>query len=311
MAQLILERISLPVVQEVEHFAGTLRDGKGFGSSGTASVRSQRHQERCQLCKLHSVTADELPLKNGINKDELEAGSSPFEVELNDCTCQEEAASNVGSEDVGSEGTAATCTSQPPDCFAGGWGYEREYESPPPPPPALDPPHSTRQLRSSAPPLTDVLRLAPPEIVLTGPEGKEVQYLVRRLRYHDELTRMQPLVARKRVAHRLLHSRRQRQKSRLRPDIFRSLVHWAQECPQVDVFASPETRHVRRFWHRHQDRPRAESWGDKFLFVHNPPHSRYKDVVAKIVGDGARGIAILPVDKAQSWFWALGETAVD
>ena len=135
VAQLILERISLPVVQEVEHFAETLRDGKGFGSSGTASVRSQRHQERCQLCKLHSVTADELPLKNGINKDEFEAGSSPFEVELNDCTCQEEAASDVGSEDVGSEGTASTCTSQPPDCFAGGWGYEREYESPPPPPP--------------------------------------------------------------------------------------------------------------------------------------------------------------------------------
>ena len=138
-----------------------------------------------------------------------------------------------------------------------------------------------------------------------------MQCLVRRLRYQDELTRMQRLVARKRVAHPLLHSRRQQQKSRLRPDIFHSLVLWAQECPQIDVFASPETRHVRRFWHRHQDRPWAESWGDKFLFVHNPPHSRSKHAVAKIVGDGARWIAILPVDKAQSWFWALREIAVD
>ena len=119
------------------------------------------------------------------------------------------------------------------------------------------------------------------------------------------------MVARKRSAHRRLHSRRHRQKSRLCPDIYRSLVHWAQEYPQIDVFSSPETRHVRRFWHRHQDRPWAESWGDKFLFVHNLPHSRFKDVVAKMVCDGARRIALLPVDKGQSWFWAFGEIVVD
>ena len=34
-------------------------------------------------------------------------------------------------------------------------------------------------------------------------------------------------------------------------------------------------------------------------------------MVAKIVGDGARGIALLPVDKAQSWFWGFGEIAVE
>ena len=202
IAQIVLERIALPEVQGVDQLPDTQRGDKGFGSTGS-SVCATTHRERCPLYHIHAVAAEELSLQP--NVDTAHDTVSPFEVEVIDCTCQEETASDVGSEDIGSEGTVFTCTSQPPDCFAGGCGYEREYESSPHP--GLQSPSSTQQLRNRAPPPTDILCFVTPGMTLTSPEAKEVQYLVRRLRYHDRLTRMQRMVARKRSAHRRLHSR--------------------------------------------------------------------------------------------------------
>ena len=39
IAQLIIERISMPIVREVEELPQTEREGKGFGSSGTKKIR--------------------------------------------------------------------------------------------------------------------------------------------------------------------------------------------------------------------------------------------------------------------------------
>ena len=153
IAQILLERIALPEVQEVDQLPDTQRGDKGFGSTGS-SVRATTHNERCPLYHIHALAAEELSLQPNLDTAHdsvspfevfflvfLTASTCsgadlphpPFEVEVTDCTCQEETAFDVGSEDLGSEDTVSTCTSQPPDCFAGGPGYEREYESPPAP----------------------------------------------------------------------------------------------------------------------------------------------------------------------------------
>ena len=146
IAQIVLERIALPEVQEVDQLPDTQRGDKGFGST-RSSVRATTHKGQCPLYHIHALAAEELSLQP--NVDTAHDTVSPFAVEVTDCTCQEDTASDMGSEDVGSVGTVSTCTSQPPDCFAGGWGYEREYESPKLP--ALESPTSCQQVRSRSP----------------------------------------------------------------------------------------------------------------------------------------------------------------
>ena len=51
-------------------------------------------------------------------------------------------------------------------------------------------------------------------------------------------------------------------------------------------------------------------WSDPMLWVH-APKSQWGPTVNKILIDQAKGIAMIPVDKTKSWFWSLGEVAID
>ena len=41
------------------------------------------------------------------------------------------------------------------------------------------------------------------------------------------------------------------------------------------------------------------------------PRAQWGPVVQKILVDQAKGVALIPVNKSKSWFWSLGEVAVD
>ena len=53
-----------------------------------------------------------------------------------------------------------------------------------------------------------------------------------------------------------------------------------------------------------------QRWGAEMLFL-LPPERCYRRVIDKILLEGARGILLVPVTKEASWYWALGELAVD
>ena len=52
------------------------------------------------------------------------------------------------------------------------------------------------------------------------------------------------------------------------------------------------------------------SWSAPLLLV-QAPQVKWGAAVQTLLVDQAKGIAVIPVDKAKSWFWGLGEVAVD
>ena len=51
-------------------------------------------------------------------------------------------------------------------------------------------------------------------------------------------------------------------------------------------------------------------WSDSLLWV-QAPRAKWGAAIQKILVHQAKSIAVIPVDKTKSWFWALGEVAVD
>ena len=51
-------------------------------------------------------------------------------------------------------------------------------------------------------------------------------------------------------------------------------------------------------------------WSDKAVWIH-APESLWDETVTKLIGEGAKGLALLPVRKSKPWFWAFGEIAID
>ena len=54
----------------------------------------------------------------------------------------------------------------------------------------------------------------------------------------------------------------------------------------------------------------AIPWGDESLLL-MPPMGDCHRLVEKVRWEGDRGIAVVPVLKGQTWFWSLGEVAID
>ena len=78
----------------------------------------------------------------------------------------------------------------------------------------------------------------------------------------------------------------------------------------VDVFASKAHHQFPRFWTAKQDAFKQDWSGDQHLWI-NGPFGKMKEISEKILLDGAKGLAIIPVWKQMDWFWALGEVALD
>ena len=53
-----------------------------------------------------------------------------------------------------------------------------------------------------------------------------------------------------------------------------------------------------------------QCWSDSLLWV-QAPRAQWGPVIQKILVDQAKRVALIPVDKSKSWFWSLGEVAVD
>ena len=51
-------------------------------------------------------------------------------------------------------------------------------------------------------------------------------------------------------------------------------------------------------------------WSDPLLWI-QAHRAKWGAAVQSISLDQAKGVAVIPVDKTKSWFWALGEVAVD
>ena len=103
-----------------------------------------------------------------------------------------------------------------------------------------------------------------------------------------------------------------------RTDLFAAAEQWALGYglkPTVDAFCSNKSsclvthNGVKRYWTPNQDAFK-QSWLDEHLWLH-PPDSCWDDCVTKILGDNARGLALVPTMKDQRWWWILGEVVVD
>ena len=104
---------------------------------------------------------------------------------------------------------------------------------------------------------------------------------------------------------------------------FRSVLsaaaeQWASEYglrPTVDAFCRSKSdclvthSGVKRFRTRNQD-AFQQSWLDEHLWLH-PPNGLWENCVSKILGDQARGLALVPTMKHERWWRVLGEFAVD
>ena len=87
-------------------------------------------------------------------------------------------------------------------------------------------------------------------------------------------------------------------------DLFAAAEQWASEYglrPTVDAFCRSDSdclvtnSGVKRFRTRNQD-AFQQSWLDEHLWLH-PPNLLWEDCVTKIMGDQARGLALVPTMK--------------
>ena len=107
----------------------------------------------------------------------------------------------------------------------------------------------------------------------------------------------------------------------LLPGVRDEILAWAglQDSKFIDAFSSRQTALFPKYWDVKAD-ALIQDWSygsqdkgdhtDFFLWIHCP-HFLLQQTVDKILLDQSRGIMLLPVQKDQSWFWQMGEAAVD
>ena len=107
----------------------------------------------------------------------------------------------------------------------------------------------------------------------------------------------------------------------LLPGVRDEILNWAglREAKFIDAFASKQTALFPKYrdekanalvQHWSYGTPEKGDHTDYFLWVHCP-HFLLQQSVEKILLDQGRGIMLLPVQKKQSWFWQMGEVALD
>ena len=283
-------------VVEVQSLPPTERSGQGFGSTGVGAHPCRSgdrqccsHQGGCCFASVvRALTTDKLGSLQDVS---LPGDEATFQVSMPTCVNAvlgyDSDFESQGLSDIESEG----CNEQPvPDCFAGDLGYNGDNDQD-----VVNGVH-----REHHTPDTYI----PPK----GCEPSAMHQVdtfphMRRMRQFSSSPLQQ------RQSRKTAGVMWRRGKYSLTPSVFSFIVEWAGELPTVDVFGTAQTRQksVRKCW---GSRPFHRSWADQFVYVH-PPFGKYRQVVGKILMDQARGLAIVPFAKTESWFWALGEIAVD
>ena len=98
-----------------------------------------------------------------------------------------------------------------------------------------------------------------------------------------------------------------------------AVLKWAglQHQSFVHAFSSRRSRLFHRYWDA-EDNALQQNWSydpsskrnNKMQWLH-PPQHLLSEVVQKILLDEACGILVVPAQKQFSWFWSLGEAALD
>ena len=107
----------------------------------------------------------------------------------------------------------------------------------------------------------------------------------------------------------------------LLPGVRDEILNWAglREAKFIDAFASKQTALFPKYWDEKANAlvqdwsygtPEKGDHTDYFLWVHCP-HFLLQQSVEKFLLHQGRGIMLLPVQKNQSWFWQMGEAALD
>ena len=112
---------------------------------------------------------------------------------------------------------------------------------------------------------------------------------------------------------RLVH--RQERNSRrvsINPNIIQKFSAWMTRAGiriTVEAYACNQVAHCPRTWGV-TNPPLSQPWHSETLWSH-PPNSQWPQVAQKMVGEASRGNAVMPVVKSATWWWLIGEVAVD
>ena len=98
----------------------------------------------------------------------------------------------------------------------------------------------------------------------------------------------------------------------INPNIIQKFSAWmtrAGMCITVEAYACNQVAHFPRTWGV-KSLPLSQPWHSETLWFH-APNGQWPQVAQKMVGEASRGIAVMPVLKSATWWWLVGEVAVD
>ena len=196
-----------------------------------------------------------------------------------------------------------------PDSFAGGWGYHQNHnghwrgETLPEPP--------TGQPRLSGTDLPTDKQVVKRYGGFPGSSSGTIS--VRPVRISKKAQAL-PTAARRKALHKSASRTYKTEAYAVLPSLKQAILAWAGvsgrvQQSRVDAFAQKCNAQFPRYWTQAQD-AFSKDLGRDHLWI-NVPFSRMQDVDLKAIMDQAQGIMIVPVWKAQDWFWELGEMALD
>ena len=135
-------------------------------------------------------------------------------------------------------------------------------------------------------------------------------------RYEDGLTSLNLLSQEQDVTSvfaRLVHRQeRNTRRVSINPNITQKFSAWMTRPGMpitVEAYACNQVAHFPRTWGV-KTPPLSQPWHSETLWLH-PPNGQWPQVAQKMVGEASRGIAVMPVVKSATWWWLVGEVAVD
>ena len=135
-------------------------------------------------------------------------------------------------------------------------------------------------------------------------------------RYEDGLTSLNLLSQEQDVTSvfaRLVHRQeRNTRRVSINPNIIQKFSAWMTRAGMpitVEAYACNQVAHFPRTWGV-KTPPLSQPWHSETLWLH-PPNGQWPQVAQKMVGEASRGIAVMPVVKSATWWWLVGEVAVD
>ena len=257
------------------------------GAKPQGPLSSTTTQTMCACLSLNSLTAEDVRAQPELIQGLFQECGYQWEVQLKQCSvCALDGSDNKSDGICDVESETSRGFDQAPDQLCGNRGYHRSHGS---------------NLRTVAPSMSAHLEMGlatsssvPGMRDSANPPAPSVS---------APLSSVVKAGACRGVTHRSWGG------PRVTSQFFEEVVKWAREKPKIDVFAAGRQSMCSRSWGRQTD-PFEQPRGAEMLFL-LPQERCYRRVIDKTLLEGARGILLVPVTKEASWYWALGELAVD